>query len=94
MVQGHPYYGLGGRREGRVGPASKMTTTLAAYAPNFPWLRIGCSNAVNTGGGVTSAATPQSAVGRQLRRTAKRGIQIRCVVAVFGWLKRRCQCNS
>ncbi len=71
MVQGHPYYGLGGRREGRVGPASKMTTTLAAYAPNIPWPRIGCSNAVNAGGDATSAATPQSAVGRQLRRTAK-----------------------
>jgi len=46
---------------GNYGPQSKMTTALAAYTPNVPWARMGCSQLVDHDGRGTSSATPQIA---------------------------------
>jgi subtilisin family serine protease len=61
MAEGHPFHGLGGPMEGNVGPASKMATAMAAYAPNIPWLRLGCHDVADMDGSGTSSATPQIA---------------------------------
>ena len=29
---------------GNYGPDSKMRTAMAAYTPNVPWAKFGCSN--------------------------------------------------
>lgn len=46
---------------GNYGPAGKMRTAVAAYTPNVPWAKFGCSNVVDFDGAGTSAATPQVA---------------------------------
>ncbi len=47
--------------QGNYGPASAMRTAMAAYTPNIPWARMGCSHTVDLDGGGTSSATPQVA---------------------------------
>ncbi|HWW77915.1 MAG TPA: S8 family serine peptidase, partial [Pyrinomonadaceae bacterium] len=62
MADGTPYADLSFRiMAGNYGPASKMETALAAYTPNTPWARLGCSRTVDHDGRGTSAATPQVA---------------------------------
>jgi hypothetical protein len=51
---------------GNYGPTSKMDTALAAYTPNTPWARIGCSHIVNHNGAGTSSSTPQIAAAAAL----------------------------
>lgn len=46
---------------GNYGPASTMRTAMAAYTPNIPRAKFGCSNTVDWNGGGTSSATPQIA---------------------------------
>ncbi|WP_397453329.1 S8 family serine peptidase [Pseudomonas sp. NA-150] len=46
---------------GNYGPNSKMNTAMAAYTPNVPWAKFGCSSVVDYDGAGTSAATPQIA---------------------------------
>jgi hypothetical protein len=46
---------------GNYGPPSKMATAMAAFTPNVPWARIGCSDTINYDGAGTSSATPQVA---------------------------------
>ena len=52
--------------EGNAGPASKMTTAIAAYTPNIPWARLGVPDWIDLDGGGTSAATPQVAAAAAL----------------------------
>lgn len=62
MANGRPYADLPLRTlAGNYGPDSKMATSLAAYTPNIPWARLGCSKLVDRDGRGTSAATPQVA---------------------------------
>jgi hypothetical protein len=51
---------------GNYGPASKMPTAMAAFTPNTPWARLGCSAIVDHDGKGTSAATPQIAAAAAL----------------------------
>jgi hypothetical protein len=51
---------------GNYGPASKMATAMAAFTPNTPWARLGCSQIVDHDGRGTSAATPQIAAAAAL----------------------------
>ncbi|EJM74800.1 S8 family serine peptidase [Pseudomonas sp. GM55] len=46
---------------GNHGPASTMRTAMAAYTPNIPRAKFGCSNTIDWNGGGTSSATPQIA---------------------------------
>ncbi|MGJ7518039.1 S8 family serine peptidase [Pseudomonas baetica] len=46
---------------GNYGPGSKMRTAMAAYTPNIPRAKFGCSSTVDFNGGGTSSATPQIA---------------------------------
>lgn len=66
MADNHPYHGLGGPMEGNVGPPSKMPTAMAAYTPNIPWLKLGCTSVVDMDGAGTSSATPQIAAAAAL----------------------------
>jgi subtilisin family serine protease len=63
MANHKPYTKLKGLTtlEGNYGPASKMTSAVAAYTPNIPWARFGCGTIVRLNGEGTSAATPQVA---------------------------------
>jgi hypothetical protein len=62
MADGRPYADLPLRiMAGNYGPESKMRTALAAYTPNTPWARMGCSQLVDRNGAGTSSATPQIA---------------------------------
>jgi hypothetical protein len=62
MADGRPYAGLEGNTlEGSFGPDSVMKEALAAYTPNIPWARFGCTTIVRRNGEGTSAATPQVA---------------------------------
>jgi hypothetical protein len=59
MADGRPYAYLPLRiMAGNYGPESKMRTALAAYTPNTPWARMGCSQLVDRNGAGTSSATP------------------------------------
>ncbi len=51
---------------GNYGPNSKMATAMAAYTPNTPWAKLGCSQIVDHDGRGTSAATPQIAASAAL----------------------------
>jgi subtilisin family serine protease len=66
-ADGSPYYrpGLHRHMQGCFGPASKMTTAIAAYTPNAPWAVMGCETRIGFGGG-TSSATPQVAAAAAL----------------------------
>jgi hypothetical protein len=62
MADGKPYADLPHLiMAGNYGPTSKMLTALAAYTPNLPWGRLGCSQLVDHDGRGTSSATPQVA---------------------------------
>jgi subtilisin family serine protease len=67
MADGRPYFGLPlTTMQGNIGPASRMTTALAAYTPNIPWAKQGCATAIDLDGAGTSAATPQIAAAAAL----------------------------
>lgn len=67
MADGRPYADLPIRlMAGNYGPAKKMRTALAAYTPNTPWARMGCSQLVDRDGRGTSSATPQIAAAAAL----------------------------
>jgi hypothetical protein len=67
MANGSPYADLSFRiMAGNYGPESKMETALAAYTPNTPWARLGCSEIVDQDGAGTSSATPQIAAAAAL----------------------------
>jgi hypothetical protein len=67
MADGQPYADLAMRiMAGNYGPKSKMDTSLAAFTPNTPWARWGCSELVDHSGRGTSAATPQVAAAAAL----------------------------
>ena len=67
MANGSPYADLPIQiMAGNYGPASKMTTAMAAYTPNTPWARLGCEQIVDHDGRGTSAATPQIAAAAAL----------------------------
>lgn len=67
MANGQPYADLPFRiMAGNYGPDSKMDTALAAYTPNTPWARMGCSLLVDHDGRGTSSATPQIAAAAAL----------------------------
>jgi hypothetical protein len=51
---------------GNYGPNSKMVTAMAAFTPNTPWAKLGCSQIVDHDGRGTSAATPQIAASAAL----------------------------
>ena len=51
---------------GNYGPSQKMRTAMAAYTPNIPWAKFGCSSVVDFDGRGTSAATPQIAAAAAL----------------------------
>jgi len=62
MANGSPYADLPlNIMAGNYGPASKMATAMAAFTPNTPWAKLGCSLIVDHDGRGTSAATPQIA---------------------------------
>lgn len=62
MADGRPYADLPLTiMAGNYGPDKKMQTALAAYSPNTPWARLGCSQLVDHDGRGTSSATPQIA---------------------------------
>ena len=62
MQDGKPYADLSpALMAGNYGPPDKMATAIAAYTPNTPWARFGCSAIVDGNGNGTSAATPQVA---------------------------------
>lgn len=62
MADQKPYADLSIRiMAGNYGPDSKMSTAFAAYTPNTPWARLGCSKLVDRDGRGTSSATPQVA---------------------------------
>ena len=67
MANHAPYAGLTGNTlEGSFGPDSAMKSALAAYTPNIPWARFGCSTIVRLNGEGTSSATPQVAAAAAL----------------------------
>jgi hypothetical protein len=67
MADGRPYADLPiNIMAGNYGPASKMATAMAAFTPNTPWARLGCSAIVDHDGKGTSAATPQIAAAAAL----------------------------
>jgi len=67
MADGRPYADLPVNiMAGNYGPASKMATALAAFTPNTPWARLGCSEIVDHNGSGTSSATPQVAAAAAL----------------------------
>lgn len=67
MANFQPYAGLKlDTMEGCYGPASKMATALAGFAPNIPWPEIGCPDTIDEDGQGTSSATPQVAAAAAL----------------------------
>ncbi|MEX2501495.1 MAG: S8 family serine peptidase [Trueperaceae bacterium] len=67
MADGRPYDGLHGlTMQGNHGPASVMTSALAASTPNVPWAAFGCHELARLNGQGTSAATPQIAAAAAL----------------------------
>ncbi len=67
MADGRPYTDLPlNIMAGNYGPPSKMATALAAFTPNAPWARLGCSRIVDHNGSGTSSATPQIAAAAAL----------------------------
>jgi len=67
MADGKPYADLPlNIMAGNYGPTSKMDTALAAFTPNAPWARLGCSSIVDLDGRGTSSATPQIAAAAAL----------------------------
>lgn len=67
MADWRPYFGLAtGKMQGNWGPASKMSTALAAFTPNMPWAEYGAARTVDMNGAGTSAATPQVAAAAAL----------------------------
>lgn len=67
MADGRPYHGLPiNVMQGNIGPASRMTSAIAAYTPNIPWAKLGCATTVDLDGAGTSAATPQIAAAAAL----------------------------
>ena len=67
MANDEPYFNLPPFvMQGCVGPRSKMATAMAAYTPNIPWARWGCTNTIDLDGAGTSAATPQIAAAAAL----------------------------
>ncbi|MHB0667962.1 S8 family serine peptidase [Roseomonas mucosa] len=67
MADGKPYIDLpGGVMQGNAGPVTKMRTALAAFTPNIPWARLGCSGTLDLDGAGTSSATPQVAAAAAL----------------------------
>ncbi|MDH7972811.1 S8/S53 family peptidase, partial [Sphingomonas sp. AR_OL41] len=73
MANGTPYADLAPRlMAGNYGPASKMTTAIAASTPNLPWARLGCEKIVDHDGCGTSAATPQVAAAASIWLAAHR----------------------
>lgn len=67
MANDQPYFNLPPFvMQGCVGPRSKMATALAAYTPNVPWARWGCTATVDLDGAGTSSATPQIAAAAAL----------------------------
>ncbi|MBV8226510.1 MAG: S8 family serine peptidase [Verrucomicrobia bacterium] len=67
MADGRPYADLPRNiMAGNYGPRSKMDTALAAFTPNAPWARLGCSQIVDHNGSGTSSATPQIAAAAAL----------------------------
>ncbi len=67
MANGSPYADLPlNIMAGNYGPPSKMATAMAAFAPNTPWAKLGCSLIVDHDGRGTSAATPQIAAAAAL----------------------------
>ena len=67
MADGRPYADLNIRiMAGNYGPEKKMKSALAAYTPNTPWARMGCSQLVDRDGRGTSSATPQIAAAAAL----------------------------
>jgi subtilisin family serine protease len=55
MADGRPYTDLPPNiMAGNYGPTSKMATALAAFTPNTPWARLGCSQIVDHNGSGTS----------------------------------------
>ena len=62
MADHSPYADLPlNKMAGNYGPLSKMRTAIAAYTPNVPWAKFGCSEIMDFDGRGTSAATPQVA---------------------------------
>ncbi|MBV8572034.1 MAG: S8/S53 family peptidase [Acidobacteriaceae bacterium] len=62
MANGQPYFNLPlDVLEGSWGPASCMSSALAAYTPNTSWARFGCPQTIDMDGAGTSSATPQIA---------------------------------
>jgi Subtilase family len=67
MANNKPYSDLTGTAlEGSFGPDSAMKAAIAAYTPNIPWARYGCSTIVRLNGEGTSSATPQVAAAAAL----------------------------
>src|SRR5262249_43700652 len=67
MADGRPYTDLPiNLMAGNYGPPSKMATAIAAFTPNTPWARLGCSQIVDHNGSGTSSATPQVAASAAL----------------------------
>jgi Subtilase family len=67
MANDKPYANLlDGVIEGSFGPDSVMIRAIAAYTPNIPWPRYGCTDGVRLDGEGTSAATPQVAAAAAL----------------------------
>jgi hypothetical protein len=67
MADGRPYADLpSGIMAGNYGPTNKMATAIAAFTPNLPWARLGCSQIVDHNGSGTSSATPQIAAAAAL----------------------------
>lgn len=62
------YYrgGLHGEMQGCFGPASRMTSAIAAFTANMPWAMRGTRQNFAQDGGGTSAATPQVAAAAAL----------------------------
>jgi hypothetical protein len=67
MADSRPYADLSlSIMAGNYGPRGKMATAMAAWTPNAPWARLGCSDIVDLDGRGTSAATPQVAAAAAL----------------------------
>lgn len=74
MASWRPYFGLPtGTMQGCWGPASKMTTAMAAFTPNIAWAERGAPTIVDMNGAGTSSATPQIAAAAALWLARHRG---------------------
>lgn len=85
MADGTPYADLPfGVMSGNYGPKSKQKTAMAAFTPNTPWARFGCSAVVDHNGRGTSAATPQIAAAAALWIQANKAA---CDQYSQGWMR-------